>query len=179
MKFGSPPALWCLSYLFLLLSLKILLPRVLLNPAISQKAFCSSFATCFTCEQKSRCPFCADDVPPPSRLLPPQARQPYKGKRQHTLALHRCGWGPRLPSSCHRPPARSPPQTPLPTASSAAVDVTSQIQMPSSPQVELTVLWKLAPMRWASLTRASYSSSWPSKWLPLLSRQRPSTSLPK
>lgn len=105
LKFGSPPALWCLSYLFLLLSLKILLPRVLLNPAISQKAFCSSFATCFTCEQKSRCPFCADDVPPPSRLLPPQARQPYKGKRQHTLALHHCGWGPRLPSSCHRPPA--------------------------------------------------------------------------
>lgn len=125
--------------------------------------------------------FCADDLRPPSGFLPPQACRPHKGGRQHGLALHHCGRGPQLPSpGRHRlsdPPAWAlyhKRHFPL-----AAADVTSQIQKLGSPPVQLTVLWKLTPTRWASLTGASDSSSWPSKWLPLLSRQPPSTGLPK
>lgn len=51
-------------------------------------------------------------------------------------------------------PPDSLPQTPLPTTSSAAVDVTSQNQKLGSPRVQLTVLWKLTPTRSASLTGA-------------------------
>lgn len=96
-----------------------------------QKDFCSPSTTCFTCKQKSSCHYHANELPLPYRFLPLQACQLHKGKSQHPCSLH---WLPRPVAGAlsFLPPAQtppsSPPQMPLPTASSANVDVTSQIQ---------------------------------------------------
>lgn len=65
------------------------------------------------------------------------------------------------------------PQLPTPNATSQGLVSRCGCDEPDpkswvSPQVQLTVLWKLRPVRCASLTQkhASHSSSWPSKWLP-------------
>lgn len=115
-------ALCFLFYLLLLLSPKILLWRVLLNPAIFQRGFCSPSATCFTCKQKSSCPFCADDLPPPSRFM-----SPHRSDRHTVKEAPHAGSAQPGPLASFLP--LSNPQTPLPTASSAALDVISWVPL--------------------------------------------------